>query len=296
LIEDEVCADFVDYACTLRYWFLNQPVQKPMVLSFSFGGFRTKIYDEVMSELEAHPRELYPVLEHLIGAKEAMRFRAVMLRSHSTKTTGQSQYDFCYYNLLLPKIMQALASRVDFVLDHSDRVRVAQRDYIECTRQMADAGIFMVVGAGNEGLYSLEYGLHINPSADLSFLAQSPYVMPVGAYEEERDGDYSLAYFSSSGTPQYHPIILAPGFSVARNGERLTGTSLSAPYVAATIALMLQQNPDLNLQQITSILKSTARPLKSVSPLLQGAGRVDVCAAVKAAQRARKFPHHSGAG
>ena len=85
------------------------------------------------------------------------------------------------------------------------------------------------------------------------FWLQSPYVIPVGAYEEERDGDYSLAYFSSSGIASISSNHTRSRLlTLARNGERLTGTTLSAPYVAATIALMLQQNPDLNLQQITS--------------------------------------------
>jgi subtilisin family serine protease len=195
--------------------------------------------------------------------------------------------DWFGLNTLPPKILKALARRVDTVVAQSDRVRAAHRDYIECTRRMTEAGAFMVVCAGNQGLDQQE--LRASPGASLSFLAESPYVISVGGYDEND----CLSSFSSSGSSKYHPLVLAPGFFLARDGERLTGTSIGAPYVAATIALMLQQNPDLNLQQVSSILKSTARPLKSVSPLLQGAGRVDVCAAVKAAQRARKGPHQS---
>jgi len=68
-----------------------------------------------------------------------------------------------------------------------------------------------------------------------------------------------------------------------------TGTSMSAPHVAGVVALMLQVSPNLDQDQVTALLKSTARHDSFTSAAawtpVYGAGKVDALAAVQAAAR-----------
>lgn len=65
---------------------------------------------------------------------------------------------------------------------------------------------------------------------------------------------------------------------------RISGTSISAPYVAGVIALMLEANEDLTPTQVERILKRTARDYGiSGKNSTWGAGEVNVFDAVRAA-------------
>ena len=64
----------------------------------------------------------------------------------------------------------------------------------------------------------------------------------------------------------------------------LAGTSQAAPHVTGVIALMLDANPDLTVEEIETILKTTAKPIGLFRPNnSSGWGRVDALAAVNAA-------------
>ncbi|MEU1350983.1 S8 family serine peptidase [Streptomyces sp. NPDC005795] len=116
-----------------------------------------------------------------------------------------------------------------------------------------------------------------------------------------RLGDGALADFSSRG-PVYgsaaiKPEVTAPGVSVLSSvpadivdpaGDdytyayaRLSGTSMAAPYVAGTAALMLQHDHGLSPDAIKTALMNTATGLPGdVSVFDAGAGAVDPYAAV----------------
>lgn len=95
-------------------------------------------------------------------------------------------------------------------------------------------------------------------------------------------------------THQHNPKVdlSAPGYDVAtspKSGFYTTndGTSLAAPIVSGTVALMLAVNPSLTNSEIEQILKSTAVPIDQLNPNyagLIGAGRLNACAAVTAAK------------
>lgn len=154
------------------------------------------------------------------------------------------------------------------------------------------AGIVTVVSAGNAGN---ECQTITNPSAIF------PESFTIGA----TDSNDVIAKFSSRGaTPNgvLKPNVSAPGVGVhsAWLGDAyrvLSGTSMAAPHVAGTIALMISANPELRGQpdQIEAILEATVKPMTTdqscggyaagdtPNPVF-GYGRIDALAAVKAAQ------------
>lgn len=60
----------------------------------------------------------------------------------------------------------------------------------------------------------------------------------------------------------------------------MSGTSMSAPVVAGTAAMMLEANPSLTSGLVKAILMYSAQPIKNVNAREQGAGRLNVEGAV----------------
>lgn len=174
------------------------------------------------------------------------------------------------------------------VFDFNDPVNVA-------TKMLTERGINVVFSAGNTGP-----GLNtLNP------YAVAPWVISVGA----TDYRGRLASFSSRGafaSGLFRPTIVAPGVNVIgpraagitgavgllqADTQRLkpgelpyyttaSGTSFSAPQVAATIAMMLEVNPGLTPPEIREILQRTATPLSHYYQHEVGAGMLNAHAAV----------------
>src|SRR5204862_3320609 len=72
----------------------------------------------------------------------------------------------------------------------------------------------------------------------------------------------------------------------------LTGTSMSAPVVAGTVALMIQANPMLTPNLVKAILQYTAEHRSRYNDLTQGAGFLNARGAV---QLAKSFAGDPGA-
>lgn len=81
--------------------------------------------------------------------------------------------------------------------------------------------------------------------------------------------ELTIADFSSRGPVtvnwQIKPDLAAPGTNVNSTVpggyEHFSGTSMAAPYVAGSIALLKEAHPDWNVEKIYSALKTTAQPL-----------------------------------
>ena len=144
-----------------------------------------------------------------------------------------------------------------------------------------DLNCVVVVAAGNDG-----------PDYDtLGSPAAARKVITVGATDDQDQ----LASFSSRGPSsiyQVKPEIVAPGMAIkstvpkgtcamcdASGFKEADGTSMAAPHVAGAAALLLEQHPDWVNQQVKDALIQNSVDLH-LNPFQQGAGRLDVYAAI----------------
>ena len=180
-------------------------------------------------------------------------------------------------------------------------------------KRAVDAGIVLVTAAGNLGKSAsgqTQYGAITAPG-------NAPWVLTVGAYSHNgtvwRFDDVMAAYSSRGPTAvdfEAKPDLVAPGTGVVSlsdptstlygtkaayllSGMRatsykpylsLSGTSMSAPVVSGTVALMMQANPALTPNMVKAILQYTAQRYGSYDALTQGAGFLNARGAVQLAR------------
>jgi serine protease AprX len=180
-------------------------------------------------------------------------------------------------------------------------------------KKLTDLGIVVVVAAGNRGRSASgasQYGGITSP-------ANAPWVLTVGASSTQGTlsrSDDIMATYSSRG-PTFldwsaKPDLVAPGtgtVSLAVSGSTLyrskplalvngsssgptkpylalSGTSMAAPAVSGTVALMFQANPKLTPNLVKAILQYTAQVYPGYDSLTQGAGFLNTLGAVRLAQ------------
>lgn len=214
-------------------------------------------------------------------------------------------------------IFTALAG-FDWVLQHRDQynIRVVNcswgpdlpnhfdpNDPInQATKLVHDANVTVVFAAGNSG----------SNTDTMNSYSVAPWVISVAA--GDKDGQ-SVSFFSSRGIPGddlYHPTLTAPGYLIvsdrastgaATSGSTTptdpvyippqylasyttaSGTSMAAPHVAGTIALMAQANPNLTPDVIKRVLINTATPMPGFQEYAAGAGYLNAKAAVTTARQ-----------
>jgi serine protease AprX len=180
-------------------------------------------------------------------------------------------------------------------------------------KRLVDAGIVVVGAAGNFGKNAAgqeQYG-------GISAPGNAPWVLTVGASSTNGTptrSDDTIGTFSSRGPSAIDfgakPDLVAPGtgtVSLATPGSNfytnltasllpglvstaftpylsLSGTSMAAPVVSGTVALMLQANPNLTPNAVKAILQYTAQQYPNYNALTQGAGFLNVVGAVRLAR------------
>jgi serine protease AprX len=183
----------------------------------------------------------------------------------------------------------------------------------QAAKRAVDAGIVVVAAAGNLGKNSLgepQYGAITAPG-------NSPWVLTVGAYSTQGTvtrKDDVMALYSSRGPTAIDylakPDLVAPGTGVVSLSEptslmystkseylldgtqleatkpylSLSGTSMAAPVVAGTVALMLQANPNMTPNLVKAVLQYTSQNYPGYDPLTQGTGFINTKAAVDLAR------------
>ena len=181
---------------------------------------------------------------------------------------------------------------INLSLGHPVMEACATDPLCEAVNQAVQAGIVVVVSAGNNG---------VTPDGrvmlgGISSPANSPYVITVGALNTwgtvDRSDD-TLATFSARGPSAYDltvkPDLAAPGtkiISLQANGAflpamypsihvagtgnnaymYLSGTSLAAPMVSGGVALLLQGSPNLSPAQVKFALQNGATAMTAARP------------------------------
>jgi serine protease AprX len=182
----------------------------------------------------------------------------------------------------------------------------------QAAKRAVEAGIVVVAAAGNLG--TTEDG---TPQVGgITSPGNAPWVLTVGASSHQGTRtrrDDSVGAFSSRGPTwidgDMKPDIVAPGVGTESlaaanstlyhtysdyllDGTRrtafkpylsLTGTSMAAPVVAGTVALMLEANPDLTPNAVKAILQYTAQEREGTSWFAQGAGMLNTLGAIRMA-------------
>ena len=175
------------------------------------------------------------------------------------------------------------------------------------------AGLVVVTAAGNLGRNAqraIQYGGITAPG-------NAPWVLTVGASSHNgtaNRSDDSMAAFSSRG-PSFidytaKPDLVAPGVGIESLADAtstlfathpaarlwgtldtatqpylsLSGTSMAAPVVTGTVALMMQANPALTPNLVKAILQYTAEHKSRYDDLTQGAGFLNARGAVQLAK------------
>jgi hypothetical protein len=177
-------------------------------------------------------------------------------------------------------------------------------------KRAVDAGIVVVTAAGNLGKNAqgqLQYGAITSPG-------NAPWVLTVGAFSHEgtlsRTDDVIAGYSSRGPTAidfAAKPDVVAPGTGIVSLADpastmyaskleylmtgsvakpfkpylSLTGTSMAAPVVAGTAALMIQANPSLTPNMVKAIIQYTAQEYGPYDSLTQGAGFLNTLGAVE---------------
>jgi len=181
------------------------------------------------------------------------------------------------------------------------------------TQRAVRAGIVVVTAAGNNGRDAQGRPHHGGITAP----GNAPWVLTVGASSHmgtiDRSDD-TVAAFSSRGPGAIDyaakPDLVAPGVGIESLSNpsstlyttrssyllpgtvatsylpylSLSGTSMSAPVVAGTVALMLQANPSLTPNEVKAILQYTAEFYPGYDRLTEGTGFLNAKGAVELAK------------
>ena len=127
-------------------------------------------------------------------------------------------------------------------------------------------GIVVVAAAGNSG----------PQKSSIKSPGISGKIITVGALDDGRNNEsnnsknYKTASFSSRGPAYnfYKPDCLAPGVDIicASNKDdfytKMSGTSVSAPIVAGSVALLLEKNPNLTPNQVKSKIMRSCQKIE----------------------------------
>ena len=177
-----------------------------------------------------------------------------------------------------------IASAIDYAISQNvDIINLSLGGPIDASqigenaiRRAANAGILTVISAGNDGAASPDDPAYIAGEVNSRGL-----VVAVGSLDENGDiSDFSNRAGPDPNLQQFY--LLAPGEELITPGLgnslfRVAGTSFAAPFVAGSLALVLDAFPNLTPAQALDLLLTTADDLGAPGPdAIYGAGRINL--------------------
>lgn len=238
-----------------------------------------------------HPTEIMGALTNVTSEVPSGRvynivlegeYRGVYSEFHKTLQAAIAAHDYVE-PISAINVSLNVSTRLDLPHQAMDVMEELKRDIDMLSRK----GIAVVISAGNDGKGHIlnEQGKFLNTLASID-----PRIIVVGSSVQtvETDGiystsqintDWAVSGFSGSGTDHYRPDLVAPGENILVEDEfgeqsRISGTSLSAPYVTRLIVKMKEENPHLSVEMIQAILKMTAEDIDSSTYYSEGAGHI----------------------
>ncbi|UCG03247.1 MAG: S8 family serine peptidase [Candidatus Heimdallarchaeota archaeon] len=250
------------------------------------------VYEESFIENEEDPQDFHGHGTHVAGIAagaglyKGIAYNANLLNLKAADMAGQSTQD-----VMLAAIDEAIHQEVDVIsisIGFGRSSPWGSGDELTLAVDKAvDAGIVVVVAAGNEG--------SDDKLASIGSPASSKKVITVGA----TNGSSNVASYSSRG-PSYDykvdPDVVAPGTQIyaplAPEGVlelayesivgvelgdyiSLSGTSMATPVVSGAVALLKHQYPQITPSAIRAALQETAVDLQE-SQYTQGSGLINV--------------------
>lgn len=201
---------------------------------------------------------------------------------------------------------------VNLSLGHPVFEPAATDPLVQAAEALVRRGIVVVASAGNLGIdpRTGEPG-----NGGVTSPANAPSVIAVGAVDNkgtDARGDDAVPGYSSRGPTRFdmlvkpdlvasgHRIVslsapgsylfdkypalhVAGGAETVPNYMLLSGTSMAAPLVAGTVALMLEANSNMTAGTVRAVLEFTAQQLPDTNLLAQGAGSLNGLGAVRLA-------------
>ena len=164
------------------------------------------------------------------------------------------------------RLQEALAKGVDGSLQSSPEVAKAKREFTTAVGRFESGRNSVVISAGNEGNFAQQlaedshgYAAKTLPKSFTTNFLDTPAATMVGATRwnngnsgaQEQVADYSNV---NSGVDIY-----ASGSLSLNNNQKADthGTSFAAPRVAATMAALHKQNPQMSSAQIEALMKQS---------------------------------------
>lgn len=155
----------------------------------------------------------------------------------------------------------------------------ARSDITDAVRRAAQAGMVIVIGAGNN--------TSLNPTGlAQSIAAAAPgQVIIVGALGAGSGSEITynqLLHYSNQAGNSAGSFLTAPGYLInvvvpSGGVDQLSGTSFSAPVVTGAIALLAEAFPHLTARQLVQLLMATADDIGSTGPdSTYGQGRLNI--------------------